>query len=344
MVERRPGSLNGAVTGAVVLAMTLAALMVGGPTASAAGRPGRTNAPDPTLAYGGDFPDPFVLVAGGRYYAYSTQVGSPGHWTNVPVMSSTDLTTWTTITDALPNLPGWATPGNTWAPGVLLRGRTYVMYYTTTQSASGRQCVSTATASTPAGPFKDSSAGPLVCQLSLGGSIDPYPFVDDNGTPYLLWKSDNNAIGQATVLWSRQLSSNGLGFRFFSRPAQLLSEQPATWQAPAIEGPAMVRSAGTYYLFYGAGPWSSSGSGIGYAVCSSPIGPCVDRSTSAPWLSSSPALAAVGPQGPTVFTDLTGGLRLGFAGWSGGVGYQSGGVRSFWTGPLSFPGGQPALG
>ena len=25
-----------------------------------------------TLAYDGDFPDPFVLVDGGRYYAYST--------------------------------------------------------------------------------------------------------------------------------------------------------------------------------------------------------------------------------------------------------------------------------
>lgn len=29
------------------------------------------NAP---MAYGGDFPDPFVFVNGGRYYAYSTQI------------------------------------------------------------------------------------------------------------------------------------------------------------------------------------------------------------------------------------------------------------------------------
>jgi beta-xylosidase len=114
-----------------------------------------------------------LFVTGGRYYAYSTQIWSGDRWTNVPVMSSTNLATWSTIKDALPILPGWAKPGNTWAPGVLRRSGRYLLYYTTTQAASGRQCISVATASTPAGPFRDRSKGPLVCQLSQGGSIDP---------------------------------------------------------------------------------------------------------------------------------------------------------------------------
>ena len=131
-----------------------------------------------TLAYDGDFPDPFVMVDRGRYYAYSTQIRSSGRWTNVPVMSSTDLESWSSIRDALPRLPGWARSGNTWAPAVVKRNGRYLLYYTTTERASRRQCISVATATKPAGPFRDSSSEPLVCQRSQGGSIDPYPFAD----------------------------------------------------------------------------------------------------------------------------------------------------------------------
>ena len=218
-----------------------------------------------------------------------------------------------------------------------------MLYYATTQRASGRQCISTTVATTPAGPFKDLSTGPLVCQLSLGGSIDPYPIVDSDGAAYLLWKSDGNAIGQPTSLWSRRLSPNGLGWQPSSSPVRLLSEHPGTWQAPAIEGPAMVRSGTAYYLFYGAGRWNARSSGVGYAVCDSPLGPCADQAPSAPWLGTGPNATPAGPQGPTLFTDLDGALRLGFAGWSGRVGYPKGGVRAAWTGHLTFPGGHPIL-
>ena len=51
----------------------------------------------------------------------------------------------------------------------------------------------------------------------------------------------------------------------------------------------------------------------------------------------------VGPQGPTVFTDTAGRLRLGFAAWNGPVGYTSGGVRALWTARLSFVYGKPTL-
>src|SRR5579864_2875975 len=72
-------------------------------------------------AYGGDFPDPFVLPVGATYWAYST--GSAGR--NLQVMSSTDLVTWTAPTDPLPVLPRWASSGLTWAPRVLQQGSTF---------------------------------------------------------------------------------------------------------------------------------------------------------------------------------------------------------------------------
>jgi len=117
-------------------------------------------------AYPGDFPDPFVLVVGTTYWAYST--GSAGR--NLQVMSSSDLKKWTAPADPLPVLPAWAQPGFTWAPGVVRPGGTYLMYYTVRDAASGRQCITVASSIGPGGPFADTSSGPLVCQLTNPGT------------------------------------------------------------------------------------------------------------------------------------------------------------------------------
>jgi beta-xylosidase len=286
----------------------------------------------------GDFPDPFVLppAASGTasYWAYAT--GSAGR--NLQVMSSPDLATWGAVADPLPTLPGWASPGNTWAPSVLRRGRVFLLYYTVRHTASGRQCISVASGSTPAGPFTDTSSGPLICQLSRGGSIDPEAFSAPDGKTYLLWKSEDNALGRPTSLWAAQLSSTGRGL--VGRTVRLLTQE-AAWQAPVMEGPSMVAVGGRYYLFYGANRWNSSSAGIGYATSRGPLGPCVDASLAGPWMGSHGD--AVGPSGPAVFTDA-GGVHLAYHAWTGAVGYVNGGVRSLWIDALSFPGGVPTPG
>jgi beta-xylosidase len=308
----------------VLLAGFVGALLVVGVTALAF-----TFAP----SYGRDFADPFVLRVGGTYYAYATQ------WrdTNVQVITSTDLVRWSTPHDALPRLPEWAAWGHTWAPAVLARRDRYVLYYTVRDRASNRQCISSAISTSPAGGFVDRSAGPLVCQLDHGGSIDPYPFVDDDGRAYLLWKSDDNALGRKTSVWAQRLSDDGLALA--GVPVHVLGEAYA-WQAPSMEGPAMTRSGNTYYLFYGANWWASSTAGIGYATCTTPLGPCVDRATNGPWLGTH--TNAVGPSGPAFFTDLAG-LHVAYHAWTGGVGYGKGGVRSLWIDGLTFVAGKPTL-
>ena len=102
----------------------------------------------------------------------------------------------------------------------------------------------------------------------------------------------------------------------------------------------MVASGLTYYLFYGANAWDSPAAGIGYATCTSPLGPCTDATTGGAWLPSSGA--ALGPSGPTVFRDAAGGVRLAYHAWYGCVGYPSCG-RALWTGALSFGTGRPVL-
>jgi beta-xylosidase len=289
--------------------------------------------------YPGDFPDPSVLPVDGTYWAYAT--GSAGR--NLQVMSSTDLHTWTSPLDPLPTLPAWASAGRTWAPGVLRRAGLFIMYYAVHDALLGVQCISVATSTTADGPFRDASRGPLVCQTRKGGSIDPNPYVDPStGKLYLLWKSDDNSLGagHVTHLWGQPLAADGQSLARGKR--RLLLTESAPWQSPAIEGPAMIRQAGRYYLFYGANNFDTAKSGIGYATAWSPLGPFTNQSVAGPWLGSTGH--AQGPQGPSFFTDTSGMTRMAFAAWYGVVGYENGGVRSLWTGTLGFTAaGIPAL-
>ncbi len=296
--------------------------------------------------YDGDFPDPFVLVAGDRSFAYGTQTGD----INVQVMESADLTRWDHRGDALPELPSWAGSGRTWAPAVLRRDvargsggvpqEKYVMYYAVRYEEFGVQCIGRAVASSATGPFEDRWQQPLVCQKDEGGSIDPSPFVDDDGTAYLFWKSDDNALDRPASLWAAPLRSDGLGLA--GRPAELLRHD-AAWEEPLVEAPALARpTANLYVLFYSGGWWESDSYAIGYATGSGPLGPFRKETDTAPWLASVEGMA--GPGGAEVFTDADDTWRLAFHAWTPPkIGYDHGGARSLWIEPLDFTGGRPVL-
>ena len=66
-----------------------------------------------------------------------------------------------------------------------------------------------ATASSPTGPFVDSSSGPIICQLDIGGSIDPQPFVDADGKPWLHWKNNDGSTADVSKVWAAPLSTDG---------------------------------------------------------------------------------------------------------------------------------------
>ena len=289
--------------------------------------------------YDGDFPDPFVLVApDGRYFAYGTQTGD----LNIQVMESEDLAQWYPRGDALPKLPPWAGWGRTWAPAVLERDgargsggvpqKEYVLYYAVRYEAAGRQAISVATAADPAGPFTDRSDTPLIFQEERGGSIDPSPFVDADGTAYLLWKSDDNAVDGTASLWGAPLEADG---RALAGPPVELLRHDADWEDPLVEAPSLARlDDGTYVLFYSGGWWESDRYGIGYATGSAPLGPFRKETTDGPWLASEPGLA--GPGGGEVFRDAGGDWRLAFHAWTPPrVGYDAGGARSLWIERLS---------
>jgi beta-xylosidase len=305
----------------------LALLLVAAPACTPrGGRPQLPAARSPRML-AGDFADPFVMRAEGAYYAFATGVG-PHH---LQVARSPDLADWTAPGEALPALPAWAAKddGLTWAPAVLQRGASYMMYYTARDAASGFQCISVATASQPGGPYADGSRAPLVCQVSgeapYCGSIDPSPFVDQDGTPYLLWKSDENAAACRTAprLWSQRLSDDGRSL--LGAPTALLA-RTSPWEGDIIEGPSMVRHDGRYYLFYSANWYASSAYAIGYATCAAATGPCEKVSVGEPLVRSLGEM--LGPGGQELFQGPDGRLWMAFHAWTAPhTTYQAGGAR-----------------
>lgn len=278
----------------------------------------------------GDFADPFVLPVQNGYLAFGTGTDH----VHVQLARSNDLVTWTRIGDALPKLPAWASsePGYTWAPSVLARNHTFVLYYTTRDRASGFQCISRAVASSPEGPYVDDSTKPLVCQTKLCGSIDPSPFVDDEKKPWLLYKSDENSAscsGHARI-WSSPLSDDGLSV-IGDATELITTDRP--WESPLVEGPSMFHANGTWVLFYSASYWDSARYAIGWASCEGPRGPCTKRSMDAPWMATTTSM--IGPGGQEIFSDANGQAWMVFHAWTGAPSYASGGARSLHIAKLS---------
>ena len=287
------------------------------------------------LVYPFDFPDPDVLVVGGTYFAYATNSVAG----NIQIIESTDLAHWSAVGNALPTLPAWAAPDATWSPAVAQVGGSFVLYYAAVVAGpgGGEECISTATASQPQGPFIDSSSAPLECQAGLGGSLDPSPFVDSDGQRYLLWKSDGGT-GPATI-WSQPLDPAGTAFTAGTDPVPLLvPTQP--WEGGTVEAPDLVVNANRYFLLYSGNNWNSADYAIGVASCAGPAGPCT-KPLAQPILAS--GTGDDGPGGASVFTDTSGAYWVAFHAWlPGAVGFPQN--RDLFIRRLDLSGPTPVVG
>jgi arabinan endo-1,5-alpha-L-arabinosidase len=241
-------------------------------------------------------PDPFVLTTAGGYYLFSSQTGF--RTPPVSVSFSTDPFHWPASHSALSKLPPWAVSGFTWAPDVRRIDGRYVLYFDAWAKpsmfyepwlkslATHAQCIGTAVARHPAGPFRAEPA-PLVCMFDHHGAIDPRTFRAPGGELFLDWKSDDNAnfetATSVTHLFAERLSRNGLGL--VGEQFQLMqADRP--WENRIVEAPDMVYAHKAYWLFFSGNWFNQPGYAIGVARCARPTGPCVDRP--APLLASTP--------------------------------------------------------
>ena len=328
----------------LLIGLSLCAALLGWPAAVAGGagagvRPATTVLPvqtPQTRTYSNpvlndNVPDPFVLRVGQTYYLYVTN--GPGG--NVPVFTSTDLVNWKVQGDALPDQPTWALPGTTWAPEVMAYGQNrYVLYYTTRDYASDKQCVGAAVAASPAGPYLDSSDQPIVCQTELGGSIDPSPFQDADGERYLLWKNDGNCCNLPTTLFIQKLSQDGLTLH--GQPTALIrNDQP--WEGSVVEAPTLHLENGTYYLLYSGGSYNSATYGVGYAT-SKKLPGSYRKSGANPLVRTRGEV--VGPGHQSLINDAAGQMWLFYHAWTLGAVGDGVGIRNLRLDKISFGGGQ----
>ncbi len=276
-------------------------------------------------------PDPFVLHANGQYYAYVTN--GPGG--NVPLYVSNDLVHWTSSGDALPDEASWARLGFTWAPEVMaFASNRYVLYYTTRDTLSDRQCVGAAVSERPEGPFTDRSERPIVCQADLGGSIDASPFQDADGQRYLLWKNDGNCCNLLTTLYLQPLSQDGLSL--LGEP-QALIYNDALWEGAVVEAPTLHLEDGVYYLLYSGANYNDDTYAVGYATSQRLIGP-YRKAEDNPIVVTTGAV--VGPGHQSLIKDAAGQQWLIYHAWTLGAVGDGIGMRNLRLDKISFKGGK----
>lgn len=260
----------------------------------------------PAVLVNADFPDPDVLQVGATFYAYSTSSGAG----RTPVASAPAATgPWTMHGDALPVKPTWAGSGGFWAPDVSRRtdGK-YLMYFAAPHSASGRMCLGAATSTSPTGPFQSAGQIPLVCLPNEGGDIDPSSFVDADGSRYLLYKNDGNAVGRPAIVWLQRVAADGITF-IGGRTELIRNDRPE--EAGVIEAPTMIKRAAQYVLFYAGGSYTGNTYFTSYAVSPSLTGEYVKAAR--PLMTTASFDGAVqGPGGADVHSD-----RIYFHGWVG---------------------------
>jgi arabinan endo-1,5-alpha-L-arabinosidase len=221
-----------------------------------------------------DAPDPGVV--------YCPELGLWASTTTTGVLpafhlrTSPDLVNWTDRGFLFQAQLSWAGTDGYWAPEIHAVNGTYNVYFVSRNQATGTLSVGVATSTTGTcvGPYADSGR-PLVTDATMG-QIDPTYHLDVDGTRYLVFKEDGNAVGKPTPIHYAVLTDDGLslapGEEGRWRGRQLITDdQP--WEGGLVEGPWVVQYADAYYLFYSANGYSSPSYAIGVARATSFAGP-----------------------------------------------------------------------
>lgn len=228
-----------------------------------------------------DCPDPGVVLDNNQYVMactggdYALRVSSDLiHWRNAGTIFAPG------------RRPSWAN-GDFWAPEIHRVGARWVAYFSARNSADGSLAVGAATGPTALGPFTDIGR-PLVHDPNPG-VIDAHHFLAPDGTQYLLYKIDGNAVRAPTPIYAQRLGADGVSL-VGARTELIRNTEP--WEGALVEGPWMIFENGFYYLFYSANAYASTRYAVGVARSRSPLGPFVKASE--PILTSNAAYGGPG--------------------------------------------------
>jgi beta-xylosidase len=212
-----------------------------------------------TSVLGGRFADPCLVTVGDRFYLYPTTDGYDDWGGSVfTVHSSDDLVHWhhhgpilTLGVDV-----EWAS-NHAWAPAMIERDGRFYFYF------SADKNIGVAVGDSPTGPFRDSGR-PLVAAGSYDWQmIDPAAFIDEDGTPYLIWGS-----GQAYIV---PLNEDMISFD----ATKVITFKPGNFREAAW----IHRHRDTYFLTWSENDTREAEYCVAYATGPGPMGPWTERGT-----------------------------------------------------------------
>ncbi|KAK5121407.1 hypothetical protein LTR85_005239 [Meristemomyces frigidus] len=237
---------------------------------------------------GQNFPDPSLIRMPDGWHAFATNAKVNGKEIYVQMAHSPDFVTWTyqSGVDAMPKLASWidASSPRVWAPDVsqLPNGK-FIMYYTAAlKSNTALHCVSYATSSNVEGPYVDPTTTPWICPTAQGGAIDPSGYVNADGTRWIVYKIDGNAIGHGgvcgntvkpivgTPIMLQQVSATD-GYTKIGSPIQMITN--GVNDGPVVEAPSLSKLGSKYVLFFSSNCFATDLYDVSYATATNIKGP-----------------------------------------------------------------------
>lgn len=210
--------------------------------------------------------DPTIFYEDGVYYLTGTGDTANGF----TMYMSADLIHWTPCGNASGGRALYK--GDTfgtdmfWAPQIFKYGNDYYMAY------AANEQIAIAKGSSPEGPFRQTVKQKL---NGTTGQIDPFVFIDDDGTKYIYYVRfiNGNSIYVGKLADDFQSIDE-------SSIKHCVSAEDNTWEmspnapiARVDEGPTVIKDGGYYYLIYSANHYQNIDYSVGYAYSTSPTGP-----------------------------------------------------------------------
>lgn len=275
--------------------------------------------------YDGYFADPFLTRFGGEFVAYGSGddrelTGTETH--AFEALRSPDLRQWTSVGGVLERADP-ALGDAYWAPEVVESDGAYWMYYSVGHGIVGHH-LRVARSASPFGPFVDQGVN-LTPHESF--AIDAHPFRDVDGGWYLFYARDVLAGDRpgthlAVMPLADMTRPGGSAVEVLAPDAdwQLYARNRAmygrTFDWHTLEGPAVVRHAGRYHLFFSAGSWEGEGYGVSVASAPHPLGPWVHEKRDAADVLSTELTGLPGPGHNSVLQLDDGTDLIAFHAWS----------------------------
>ena len=210
------------------------------------------------------YADPTILYDNGYYYLSGTSSNS-----GFAGCRSTDLVHWEPVDTAsslLLNVKDAYGTQALWAPQLFRFGDTCYMAY----AANFR--IAIAKSDRPEGPYKIATHAPIGFEGEDIAEIDPFVFIDDDGTKYLYYVrcEDANELYVCELTDDFSAVKEGTRTRCFGPELEW-----ETRYGEVVEGPTMFKDGPFYYLLYSGNGYQSPNYAVGYAYSISPRGPWI---------------------------------------------------------------------